>query len=64
MTALCIQHSPVISSGITNERAVIESYNVLIIHVIHNVIIIRNFAGVWLHESGAIGAFPDGIASH
>lgn len=34
------------------------------VFIIHVIIFIWNFAGVWLHESGVIGASPDGIVTH
>lgn len=34
------------------------------VFIIHVIIFIWNFAGVWLHESGVIRASPDGIVTH
>lgn len=34
------------------------------VFIIHVIIFIWNFAGVWLHESGVIWASPDGIVTH
>lgn len=56
LSAYNLERCPAISWGITNERAAIDSYILLGASV--------EETGVWLHESGAIGASPDGIVTH
>lgn len=56
LSAYNLERCPALSWGITNERAVIDSYILLGASV--------EETGVWLHESGAIGASPDGIVTH
>ncbi|XP_055998890.1 uncharacterized protein LOC130047587 [Ostrea edulis] len=56
LSAYNLEKCAAIAWGITNEKMAIEKYTVLGASV--------HETGLWLHESGVIGASPDGIVNH